>query len=135
MAFADNQGSRVILNGWPEKGLPLAVTASETVKKGDLVFVTSGTITPVDSDDAEHGRLIAGADGAAGEYVPCYWCALIDGFTDATSGAAIYTGTTAGTYTETADTSSGDSNEIVGYMLTATIALVLPAVRADSLAA
>jgi hypothetical protein len=59
--------------------------------------------------------------------------AVIGGFTDGTEGNAVYTSGTAGQYTETVDTDSGDTNEIVGYVLTETEILVTP-VRAHATA-
>lgn len=134
MAFADNQTARVIIGASPEFGVPMAIATGETVYTGDLLGVASDKVFPVDSDDAEHGRLVAGRGGAAGDIIPCHTSAIIGGFSGATSAAPIYPGATAGQYTETADVTAGDSNEIVGYMLTDTIAMVVPAVRADSVA-
>ena len=132
--MALTESKRMIVAGVPEKGIPMP--CAEAVSYGDLLGVDSnGKVFPVDSDDAEHGRLIAGADGATDETIPCYWMAVIDGFTGGTEAAAVYPGATAGKYTETADTDAGDSNEIIGYILTETMIIVLPAVRADSVVA
>ena len=133
--MALTEGTRVIVAAIPENGIKM--TCLETVKRGDLLGVTAstGTVFPVNSDDAEQGRLVAGTDGDAGEVIPCYWMAVIDGFTGGTQGGAVYPFTTAGQYTETADTTAADTNTIVGYILTATMIIVLPGVRADSVVA
>ena len=131
--MALTEGTRKIVAGIPESGIQM--TCAEAIKRGDLLGVdTDGKVFPVDSDDAEHGRLVAGTDGAADDVIPCYWMAVIDGFTSGTEAAAIYPSSTPGSYTETADTDSGDSDEIVGYALTETMIMVMPAVRADSTA-
>jgi len=132
--MALTEGTRKIVAGVPENGMPMP--CAEAVKRGDLLGVNSdGEVFPVDSDDAEHGRLVAGTDGAADETIPCYWVAVIDGFTDGTEAGALYPSSTPGSYSETADTDASDSNEIVGYILTETMIVVLPAVRADSVVA
>jgi hypothetical protein len=103
---------------------------------GDLLGIdANGKVFPVDSDDAEHGRLVAGIDGSTTQDCTCFWVAIIDGFTSGTEAAAIYPSGTAGSYTETADTDAGDSNEIVGYVMTETMIIVLPGIRADSVVA
>jgi len=132
--MALTEGTRVIKAAIPADGI--LMPCAEAVKRGDLLGIdANGKVFPVNSDDAEHGRLIAGVDGATSEYIPCYWMAVIDGFTSGTEAAAIYPSATAGSYTETADTDAADSNEIVGYVMTETMIMVLPGVRADSVVA
>lgn len=131
--MALTEGTRVIVAASPPQGIPME--AAERINLGDLLAVTAtGTVEPCDSDDAEHGRLIALAGGETGDTIPCAWTAVIDGFTSGTEAAAIYPSGTPGSYTETADTDSGDSDEIVGYVLTETMIIVMPGVRADSTA-
>ena len=131
--MALTEGTRSVVAGWPDKGIPMI--CAEAVKYGDLLAVDAdGKVIPCDSDDAEHGRLIAGAAGAADEVIPCYLWAIIDGFTGGTEGGKVYPSATDGQYSETADVTGGDSNEIVGHILTETMILVLPGVRADSVA-
>jgi hypothetical protein len=132
--MALTEGTRKIVAGIPDGGFTMP--CAEAVKYGDLLGVSAtGTVAPVDSDDAEHGRLIAAASGATGEYIPCYWMAVIDGFTGGTEAGAVYPSATPGAYTETADTTAGDSNEIIGYILSETMIMVMPSVRADSVVA
>ena len=130
--MAITEGTRSIVSGWPPKGVPM--TCLEAVSYGDLLGIdTAGKVFPVDSDDAEHGRLVAGAAGAADEVIPCYWCAVITGYTGGTEGAAIYPqGTTPGSVSETADTDGGDSNECVGYVLDQYTIFLMPGVFVDS---
>jgi hypothetical protein len=132
--MALTEGTRVIVAGVPPQGIRMP--CAEDVKVGDLLGIDSdGKVFPVDSDDAEHGRLVAGTDGNTTKDCTCYLLAVIDGFTSGTEAAAIYPSGTAGSYTETADTDAGDSNEIVGYVMTETMILVLPGIRADSVVA
>ena len=131
--MALTEGTRVIEQAVPNYGIPMK--CGEAVKYGDLVGVDSnGEIFPVDSDDGEHGRLIAGADGAPGDIIPCFTEAVISGYTSGTEAAALYPSGTAGSVSETADTDADDSNEIVGYVLTETKAWLKPGVRPDSVA-
>jgi len=134
--MALTEGTRIIYSAAPEFGIPMTVQAAKTVKRGDALTVHSdGTVRAADSDDGDQVRLIAGEDGNAGEKIPCYWMAVIDGFTGGTEAGAVYLSSTAGEYTVTADTDAQDTNTIIGYVLTETKILVLPGVRADSTAA
>lgn len=131
--MALTEGTRVIEQAVPNYGIPM--TCAEAIKYGDLVGIdANGKLIQVDSDDADHGRFIAGADGNAGDVIPCFTLAVISGYTGGTEGAALYPSATPGQITETADVTSGDSNEIVGYVLTETKILAMPGVRADSTA-
>ena len=133
--MALTEGTRRIVAGIPESGI--VMQCAEAIKYGDLLAIdANGKVEPADADDAEHGRLVAAASGATDEYIPCYWMAVIDGYTGGTEAAAIYVDeTTAGCVTETVDTDAGDTNEIVGYVMTSTMVMILPAVRADSVVA
>ena len=131
--MALTEGTRIIVAACPDIGI--FMTTSEAVSQGDLLGIDSnGYVFPVDSDDGEQGRLVAGSGGASGATIQCYWMAVIDGFTGGTEAAAIYPSTTAGSYTETADTTGSDTNTIVGYVMTETMIMVMPGVRADSTA-
>lgn len=132
--MALTEGTRVIVAGIPEKGIPMI--CAEAVAYGDLLAVdANGKVEPVDSDDAEHARLVAGEAGATNDVIPCYWIAVMDGFTGGTEGAALYPCGTDGQVSETIETDAGDSNEIVGYVLTTTMIIILPAIRADGVVA
>lgn len=132
--MALTEGTRVIVAGVPEKGIPMI--CAEAVSYGDLLAVdANGKVEPVDSDDAEHGRLIAAEDGAADDVIPCYWIAVMDGFTAGTEGGALYPSGTDGAVSESIETDAGDSNEIVGWVLTETMILLIPSIRADGVVA
>ncbi len=125
--------TRYIVKGWPTQGTPMQ--CAEAVKLGDLVGIdTNGYVFPVDSDDGEQGRGVAGAKGATGRFIPVYIGAIIGGFTGGTEAGAVYPSGTAGQWTETADVNSSDSDTIVGYVITETMILAIPAMRADSTA-
>ena len=131
--MALTEGSRKIVAGWPIGGFPME--CAETIKCGDLLAISSaGELVPVDSDDGEQARLIAGKSGEDGDFIPCYVGAIVEGFTGCTEAAAIYPSITAGQYTETADTTGSDTNTIIGYALTETMILAIPGMRADSTA-
>ena len=134
--MALTEGTRVIYAASPEFGIPMTVQAAKTVKRGDALTIhTDGKVRAADSDDGDQVRLIAGEDGKAGDKIPCYWMAIIDGFTGGTEAGAVYLSSTAGEYTETADDTAADTNTIIGYILTETKILVLPSVRVDSVVA
>ena len=125
MALTDSSAGRIIYRGIPEGGFTME--CAERVYTGDLLAVhTDGTVKPADSDDAEHGILVAGDNGADGDFIPCYVMAVIGGFTGGTEAGAVYTSATAGQYSETVDSTSGDTSEIVGYILSETEILVTP---------
>ncbi len=131
MALTDTGVGRIIYRGIPEGGVTMV--CEEAVSCGDLLGIgtTLGSVFPVDSDDAEYGRLIAGGNGATGDHIQVYVMSVIGGFTGGTEGNPVYPSGTAGRYTETVDSDGGDTDNIIGYVLTETEIMVTP-VRADS---
>jgi hypothetical protein len=136
MAFADAQTGAEILDGDGQTTVELA----GTVSKGDALGYSSGWVRALATvATAVQGRLIAGEDGVAGQriVVYCDW-ALIGGsrFSGATRGGAVYVaeGTASGQYTQTAPTTTGDANKIVGYALSPTILQIAPSYVIDSVA-
>ncbi len=131
--MALTEGSRIIVAGWPTGGFPME--CAEAITCGDLIGIDSnGKAFPVDSGDAEQGRGVAGKTGIASRFIPVYIGAVIGGFTGGTEAAALYPSETAGQWTETADVTGSDTNTIVGYVITETMILAMPGMRADSTA-
>ncbi len=134
MAFADAQASAVIL----DSGGETIITLAGTVTKGDLVGYSSGwkralaTVAGV-----IQARFVAAEDGVAGQQIKVYTdYALVGGarFSGATVGGAVYAAesTDSGKYTQTAPSTTGDANKIVGYAISATILMVTPSWKDDS---
>ncbi len=132
MALTDGVG-RIIYRGIPEGGVTMV--CEEAVNCGDLLGIgtTLGSVFPVNSDDGEFGRFVAGENGVTGDHIQCYFIAVLGGFTGGTEGNPVYPSDTDGQYTETADTDGSDTDNIIGYVLTETEIMVTP-VRADSTA-
>ena len=136
MAFADAQDNATILHGQDEA----TITLAGTVKKGDALGFSSGwkrALATVGS--VVQMRCVAGSDGVSGQDITAYFGIVVVGgsrFSGATAGGALYVaeGTDSGKYTQTAPTTSGDANKIVGYMLSATEAVLLPNHNDDSTA-
>ena len=122
--------ARKIIAGWPTGGF--AMPCEEAVKCGDLLSISgTGTLIPANATTDEEPRLVAGGNGIAGQYIPCYVGAFIDGFTGGTEAAALYLSTTDGQYNESSATGTTDTVQIIGYVITQTMILATPAMRAD----
>ena len=82
------------------------------------------------------GRLIALKAGLSGEIIPVSHTAVVKGYSGATPGNPIYVaeGSSNGQVTETAPTTSGDANTIIGIVLEADTILFFLNSRADSTA-
>src|SRR4030042_5853682 len=115
MSFADPQkGRSVIVGPGPAAA---TVTLAEACVEGDILGYSSGwkralaTVTAV-----IQGRLVALSDGAIGDVIPVSPRAVVGGYTGATAGNPIYVaeGTSNGQVTETAPSTSGDANTIIG---------------------
>lgn len=133
MAFADGQSGGMVRN--PTGVMDLLLTGTVSIgdavdKDGARALATAGTATQI--------ACVALANGVSGETIPvAFESAIVGGrFSGGTAGAAIYVaeGTSNGMYTETAPTTTDDVNTIVGYMISATEAIVLPNQRAKSVA-
>ena len=135
MAFADPGGGRYVHNNGSCGNRPAGLTLTEACEIGDLLdkdgalaLATTGTATPA--------AVVALAAGAIGDVVPVSKDPVIKGVTGATAGNSIYLaeGTSDGKYTETAPSTTGDVNTIIGWSLDAnTIQFDLHS-RADSVA-
>jgi len=123
--------ARKIVAGWPTGGFTML--CAEAVDCGDLLSISSsGTVVPANATSDEEPRLVAGGNGATGQGIPCYLGAVIDGFTDGTEAGALYLSTTDGQYSESSATGTTDTIQIIGYVLTETMILAIPAMRADA---
>ena len=137
MAFADPGKDRQILNSGVGPGAPM-VTLAGACKRGDVLGYSSGwkpalaTVTTV-----VQGRLIALADGAAGDVIPVSPRAVVGGYTGATAGNPIYVAEAAllGQVTETIPATTNDATTVIGIALSDTTILFFLNSRADSLSA
>jgi len=136
MAFGDPATGRKILDSG--RGTePQTVTLAEACKVGDVLGYSSGwkrTLATVGT--AIQGRVVALRDGASGEEVPVSANPVVGGYTGATAGNYVYVaeGTDYGKITETAPTTTGDCNVIIGVALSETKVMFFLNSRADSVA-
>ena len=131
MAFADPGTGRIVEQG---EGL-VRITLAEAVKTGDILGYSSGWKRALATvGTAIQGRLVAGEDGASGDVITAYRRAVVSGYSGGTDGNAVYVaeGTDYGQITETAPTTSGDVNTLIGYLASATVAALEPGSRTDS---
>lgn len=136
MAFSDPGKGRVILDSGrgtePEK-----VTLAENCQCGDVLGYSSGWKRALATTGSViQGRLMALADGLAGGDVPVSANPTIGGYSGATPGSYVYVdeGTNYGRITQTAPSTSGDANTIVGIALSATKVMFFLNSRSDSTA-
>ena len=135
MAFADPGTRNVIANPFGPQAP--AVTLAEACKEGDILGYSSGWKRALATlGTAIQGRLVALKAGASGDIIPVSAHAVVRGYTGGTAGNPVYVaeGTSYGCITETAPSTSGDCNIIIGYMLNATDALINLLMRADATA-
>lgn len=137
MAFADAQANAVITYGAD----PIQGRLGGTVTKGDAVGKSGGKWVRALATTGGVIQLsaVAGEEGVDGQTITIYTgITIIEGsrFSGATAGGALYVaeGTSSGQYTQTAPTTTGDANTIVGYALSATKGVVLPRFNVDSVA-
>jgi len=136
MAFADSQANGKIDFGDGGSEIKLAATA----KVGDAIGWSSGWVRALATDGtAIQMRCVAGEDGASGQKIKAYFGKVLLGGTrisGGTAGSALYVaeGTDNAKYTETAPTTSGDCDTVVGYMFSATEAILIPGRNTDSVA-
>jgi len=136
MPYADAQTSAKIDYGEDEA----IITLAGTVKIGDAIGWSSGWKRALATVlTAIQLRCIAGEDGTTNQEIRAYFGkTLISGsrFSGGTAGSALYVaeGTDNGEFTETAPTTTGDCNTIVGYTLSANEAVMIPNRNADSIA-
>jgi len=136
MAFADPATGRKILDSG--RGTePQTVTLAEACKVGDVLGYSTGWKRALATvGTAIQGRVVALRDGASGEEVPVSANPVVGGYTGATAGNYVYVaeGTDYGKITETAPTTTGDCNVIIGVALSATKVMFFLNSRADSVA-
>lgn len=136
MALSDSQANGAINFGENETELKL----SGTVKVGDAIGWSSGWVRALaTTGTAIQMRYAAGEDGASGQKIKAYSGKVLLGgsrLSGGTAGSALYVaeGTSNGMYTETAPTTTGDCDTVVGYMFSATEAVLIPGRNTDSVA-
>ncbi|MAF43108.1 MAG: hypothetical protein CMI54_02915 [Parcubacteria group bacterium] len=136
MALTDAQKEATIDYG-EDKAL---ITLAGTTKIGDALGWSSGWKRALaTTGTAIQLRCVAGEDGASGQKIKAYFGkTVVSGsrFTGGTAGGSLYVaeGTDNGQYTETAPSTSGDCNTVIGYILSATEIVVLPSRNTDSVA-
>jgi len=136
MAFADAQAGAVIISGES----PAPVTVVGAVTRGDLLGFSGGWKRALATvGGVVQARCVASEDAVDGSTIVAYFgTVIIDGdrFSGATAGGALYAAesTNNGMYTQTAPSTTGDSNKVVGYMLTETRAVVTPNANVDTVA-
>src|SRR5512137_151005 len=133
MAFSDPAKGRQVQ--WSPGPAAPSVTLAAACKEGDILGYSSGwkpALATVSS--VIQGRLVALKDGAYGEVIPFSHVAVVKGYGGATPGNPIYVaeGTSNGQVTETAPSTSGDANTIIGIVLAADTILFFLNSRADS---
>jgi len=136
MAFADSQASGIIDYGENEAEIKLASAA----KVGDAIGWSSGWQRALGATGGIIAmRCVAGEDGATGQKIKAYFGKVgLSGtrLSGGTAGAALYVaeGTDVGKYTETAPSDTGDSTTVVGYMISANEATLIPNRNVDTVA-
>ena len=136
MAFSDPGKDRQIIDSGVGS-YPPTVTLAEACKCGDILGYSSGWKKALATvGTAIQGRLVALADGAIGDVIPVSPRAHVGGYAGATAGGYVYVdeSTNSGMVTQTAPSTSGDCNTIIGIALSATEVLFFLNSRADSLA-
>jgi len=135
MAFADPGIDRQIL--WSMGPEAPNVTLAGTVKRGDIIGYSSGWKQALATTGSViQGRLVALRGGVTGDVVPASHVAVVGGYTGATPGGYVYVdeGSNNGMVTQTAPSTGGDANTIIGIALSATEVLFFLNSRADSTA-
>ncbi len=121
MAFADPGMGRTILDSG--RGTePQKVTLAGDCQVGDVLGYSSGWKRALaTTGTAIQGRLVALKTGVSGDVVPVSANPVVGGYTGATPGTYVYAaeGSDNGRVTQTAPSTSGDCNTIIGVALTA----------------
>ena len=136
MSFSDSQDNGVIDYGEDEAEVKLASAA----KVGDALGWSSGWQRALGTTAGVIAmRCVAGEDGSTGQRIKVYFGKVgISGsrFSGGTAGSALYVaeGTSVGKYTETAPSDTGDSTTVVGYMISANEATLIPNRNVDTVA-
>src|SRR3990170_4354594 len=119
-------------------GPKFKIPLSGTVIAGDAIGYSSGWKRALATvGTAIQAKLIALEGGVSGDVIEVCREAVISGFSAGTVGGLLYLEEGAGVgggYTETAPSTTGDVNTIIGYILAADTILAAPSVRAGSVA-
>ena len=135
MAFSDPRKDRQIL--WSPGPQAPTVTLAGAAKRGDILGYSSGWKQALATTGSViQGRLVALADGALGATIPVATMAVVGGYAGATPGSPVYVdeGSNNGGVTQTAPSTSGDANTIIGMALSADTVLYFLNSRSDSTA-
>ena len=136
MAFSDPGKGRLVLDSG--RGTePGKVTLAEDCKCGDVLGYSSGWKRALaTAGSVVQGRLIALADGENGDKVPVSVAPVVSGYSGAAPGGYVYVaeGSDNGKITQTAPSTTGDANTIIGIALSATEVVFFLNSRADSTA-
>jgi hypothetical protein len=127
--------SRVTQEAGPK--FRITLKAGESCVAGDALGYSSGWMRALATTGAAiQTELIALEAGSGGDVIEVCATAVIGGFTGGTPGGAVYQaeGSASGQYTETAPSTGGDVNTIIGVILSASEILVWPGNRAPSTA-
>jgi hypothetical protein len=135
MAFSDPAKGRQVQ--WSPGPSAPNITLAAACKEGDVLGYSSGwkpALATVSS--VIQGRLVALKNGLSGEVIPVSHTAVVKGYSGATPGNPVYVaeGSSNGQVTETAPSTSGDANTIIGIVLAADTILFFLNSRADSTA-
>ena len=136
MAFSDPGTGRVVLDSG--RGTePGKVTLAGDCKCGDVLGYSSGWKRALATTGSViQGRLVALADGVSGGEVPVSANPVVGDYSGATPGGYVYVaeGSDNGQITQTAPSTSGDANTIIGVALSATKVMFFLNSRADGTA-
>jgi hypothetical protein len=135
MAFADPAKGRSVMVS--PGSMAAVVTVAEAVKEGDILGYSSGWKRALATvGTAIQGRLVALKDTPNGGQCPVATHCVVTNYTGATPGGYIYVaeGTSNGQVTQTAPSTTGDCNVIIGVALSATDVQFFLNSRADSVA-
>ena len=135
MAFSDPaKGRSVIVSDSPSAA---SVTVAEAVKEGDVLGYSSGWKRALATTGSViQGRLIALKDTPSGGKCPVDRDCVVTGYSGATPGGYVYVDEASnyGQVTQTAPSTSGDANTIIGLALSATDIIFFLDSRVDSVA-
>ena len=133
MALTEPTAGRTI----DEAAFAIKLTLAEACKRGDLLGYSSGWKRALATvGTAIQARFVAAEDGVSGDVITAFGNVKMSGYSGGTPGAAVYAaeGTSYGCVTETAPTTTGDCNTIIGIILSATEIVLTPGYRVPSLA-
>jgi hypothetical protein len=135
MALTDAQSGGLILDGT----CPMEITLAGACVKGDILGYSTGWKRALaTTGTAIRGKCVAAMDGGIGDKIVAFFGKTRIGgrFSTNTMGGQVYVaeGTSNGKYTESAPSTGGDCNKIIGIMVSATEIVVDPNVNADTTA-